>query len=382
MPFNRWSLFVRPIRRQTVPPCRRLAAGLVIMGACALGACGRHTASSPSATVKIAYIGLTCEAPLFAAYENGFFKDEGVNAEMVKVDWSTMREGLGAGQADATHTLITYVLKPLEQGLDVRMTGGVHKGCLKIQAGIKTSIRTLADLKGKRIGIQNMGSPPYLFACRVLADHALDPKDIEWRIYPASELELALDKGDIDAVANSEPIGSLLLAHDKVRTISDQSTDSPYKDEFCCVTVVSGKFLARDPAGAAKVTRAILKAAKWVSVNPTAAARLSVDKKWLSSSVELNALALSQLHYQPSVSEARESVIQVARALKQEKLLAAGTDPDALAQRAFAPLDGVSDQWLQSLEVEKVAGGGKFMPQDPLSITLTGLASCCSKNIQ
>ena len=36
-------------------------------------------------------------------------------------------------------------------------------------------------------------------------------KDITWKVYPAGELGLAIDKGEIDAVANAEPIGSLLL---------------------------------------------------------------------------------------------------------------------------------------------------------------------------
>jgi len=38
-------------------------------------------------------------------------------------------------------------------------------------------------------------------------------------------------------------------------------------------------------------------------------------------------------------------------------MLNASTDVDELAKRAFAHLDGVSDQWLDSLQVEKVAGG-------------------------
>jgi len=347
----------------------------------ALAGCDGGKASTDN-KVKIAYIGLTCEAPLFSAFENGFFKEEGLDAEMVKVDWSTMREGLGAGKCDATHTLITYVLKPVEQGLDVRMTGGVHKGCLKIQAGLNTSIQTIADLKGKRIGVQNMGSPPYLFTTRVLADNHINANDVEWRVYPASEMELALDKGEIDAVANSEPVGSLLLDHQKVRTIVDQSVQAPYKDEFCCVTVVSGSFAKRNPAGAAKVTRAILKGAAWVSANPSAAAKLSVEKNWLASSYELNALALSKLHYEPSVGNARDSVLAVAKALKSEGLLNDSTDPAELARRAFLPLDGVSDDWVKSIKVEKVADGGLFAKPSGMLITLTGLASCCAKNIQ
>ena len=35
-----------------------------------------------------------------------------------------------------------------------------------------------------------------------------------------------------------------------------------------------------------------------------------------------------------------------------------------LAQRAFAHLDGVSDEWLENLEVEKVAGGQVPADQD------------------
>ena len=33
-----------------------------------------------------------------------------------------------------------------------------------------------------------------------------------WRVFPAGELGLALEKGEVDAVADSEPIGTLLLA--------------------------------------------------------------------------------------------------------------------------------------------------------------------------
>ena len=66
-------------------------------------------------------------------------------------------------------------------------------------------------------------------------------------------------------------LGSILAAQANVRTIADQAVDAPYRDEYCCATVVSGKFAANNPAGAAKVTRALLKGAMWVDRNPTAA---------------------------------------------------------------------------------------------------------------
>src|SRR5688572_21122383 len=85
--------------------------------------------------VKLAYLGLTCEAAMFVAKEKGFFEEEGLDVEFVKTDWDGLRDGLGLGRFDANYTLIMYLLKPIEQGLDVKITGGVHSGCLRVQAG-------------------------------------------------------------------------------------------------------------------------------------------------------------------------------------------------------------------------------------------------------
>lgn len=350
-----------------------ILAGFLSAGACKKG--GAETAGK----VRIAYIGLTCEAPIFVAYEKGFFKDEGIDVQLVKTDWDSMKDGLGLGRFDATHTLVAYVLKPIEQGLDVKITGGIHKGCLRIQAGLKTNIRRIEDLRGKRIATGNMGSPPFLFANRALAAHGMDPtRDVVWVVYPQDAFELALANGQIDAVADSEPMGTLLLEHGKVRTILDEALDAPYKDEFCCVVSLSGRFAAADPAKAAKVTRAMMKGAKWVGVNPTAAAKLSVEKHYLASTVEFNAAAISKLTYDPSVSSCRASLDEQARDLKRSGLLNASTDPADLVRRAWLPLDGVTDQWIQSLTIDKVAGGGPMDPQRALE-ALLGAKPCCNK---
>ncbi len=51
----------------------------------------------------------------------------------MKTDWDGLQDGLGLGRFDANYTLIMYLLKPIEQGLDVKITGGVHSGCLRVQ---------------------------------------------------------------------------------------------------------------------------------------------------------------------------------------------------------------------------------------------------------
>jgi NitT/TauT family transport system substrate-binding protein len=318
----------------------------------------QKSAGAASNKVRIGYIGLTCEAPIFTAVEKGFFKDEGLEVSLVKCQWANYKDVLALGGFDVTHHLVMYFLKPLEQGLDVKFTGGIHRGCLRVQAGVNSSIRTIKDLRGKRIGVPGMGTPPFIFATRVLGANGIDAeKEITWLVFPAGELGLALDKGQVDAVADSEPIGSMLVEQGKVKNIADQATDSPYKDEYCCAVIVNGKYLAANPKSSAAATRALLRAAKWVEANPAAAARLSVEKGYLASTIEQNAVSISHISYVPSVSGAATAVKLAAAEMRKSGMLAASTDADELARKAFVSLEGVTDEWLQALPVEKVAGG-------------------------
>src|SRR5438128_8795318 len=295
--------------------------------------------------VKVGFIGLTCEAPIYTAYEKGFFKDEGLEPELVKCSWANYKDNLALGSYDITHYLVMYFLKPIEQGLDVRFLGGVHTGCLRVQTGVNSPIHKIQDLKGKSIGVPGMGTPPSVLATRVFGTHGVDPgKDITWKVFPAGELGLALKKGEVDAVANAEPIGTLLIAQGIARNVEgmDEATDMPYANEYCCEIIANGKWIDANPDSAARATRAILRGAVWVQQNPKAAAALAIEKKYLASTVELNTVALSRLKYIPSVKVAEETLYTAAREMREAKMLSPTTDTDALAKRAFHHLVGVT----------------------------------------
>src|SRR5438270_11472216 len=87
--------------------------------------------------IRVGYIGLTCEAPIFTAVEKGFFKEEGLDVELVRCEWATYKDALALGRFDVRHHLVRYFLKPIEQGLDVKFTGGIHRGCLRVPAGMQ-----------------------------------------------------------------------------------------------------------------------------------------------------------------------------------------------------------------------------------------------------
>src|SRR5438045_1457058 len=111
-----------------------------------LSACDKKAESGESMKVRVGYIGLTCEAPIFTAVEKGFFKEEGLDVSLVRCEWANYKDVLALGGYDVTHHLVMYFLKPVEQGLDVKFTGGIHRGCLRVQAATKGNINMIKDL--------------------------------------------------------------------------------------------------------------------------------------------------------------------------------------------------------------------------------------------
>ncbi len=348
----------------------KLSVGVALLGSVALTSCNKgdkpaEVTAEGLTKIKIGYIGLTCEAPLFVAKEKGFFKEEGLEAEMVKCEWAQFKDVLGLGGFHVAHQPVMMFLKPIEQGMDVKMTAGVHLGCLRVQAPINGNINSIADLKGKRIGVPGMGTPPFIFANRVLGDNGINPqKDVEWRVFPSAELGLALEKGEVDAIANAEPIGTLLLSEKKVKTIADQAKDKPYAGEFCCAILMNGKYVANNEKASAAATRAILKGGKWVETNPRAAARLGILKGYVASNPELNTQILGQLRYVPSISGGEHAVRAAAESMKRVEMLSSTTDTEKLSNSVFVKFDGVTDEWIEKLEVEKVAYGQLPADQD------------------
>ena len=345
-----------------LPSLARFLA-LAVVGTALLGGCKSKTAQAEKSAdgrtkIKVGYIGLTCEAPLYVAYEKGYFKEMGLDAELVKCEWGQFKDLVGTGSIHVVHQPIMAFLKPIEEGLDVKLTAGIHRGCLRVQAPLGGNIKTVQDLKGKRIGVPGMGTPPFIFANRVLGDNGIDPRnDVEWKVFPSSELGLALEKGEVDAIANSEPIGLLLLADKRVQNIADQTLVEPYASEYCCGVIVNGKYADINPDATAAVTKAIMKGAKWVETNPRAAAVMSVEKKYIASNPELNAEALGRLRYVPSIAGGKEAIRGAAEGMKRAGILKPDMDIDNAMKKIYREYPGVNDEWLKDQEVEKVAMG-------------------------
>jgi NitT/TauT family transport system substrate-binding protein len=86
----------------------RKAFAISLCGVLLLTGCGEktQTLATPAGErmkIRVGYIGITCEAPIYSAVENGFFKEEGLDVELVKCEWANYKDVLALGGYDRKH---------------------------------------------------------------------------------------------------------------------------------------------------------------------------------------------------------------------------------------------------------------------------------------
>jgi NitT/TauT family transport system substrate-binding protein len=192
-----------------------------------------------------------------------------------------------------------------------------------------------------------MAASGTVIAQRYLAELGIgvsaDNLEVEWLIYPSTELPLALERGQVDAIALGDPTAYIVESEGKGVAIINSATDDYLKDEFCCAIAASTSLVARHPEAAAKFTRAIQKAARFVQENPDETARLMDEKKFVAGDPRTNAAILKTYSYRASVSEAEVAIARNARDLQRIKLVSDDVNVDALVRNTFVALPGVPD---------------------------------------
>lgn len=311
-----------------------------------LTGCSPKSVATTSATgpkkVKIGYSGGACEAFIFGAFEKGLFKEEGLDVELVKVDFDTLKESLATGKIDASSGMVMKWVKPFEQGVDAVFTAGIHTGCIQILVKENSNIKSIADLKGKVIANNGMGDGPMILASRALAHAGLDfKKDVQWKAYPASELEGVLNRGEADAIALTDPMAEMVITKGSGIKLLDTAHDMPYHDEYCCMATISGKLYRSDPETAAAITRGMMKGAQWVQEHQAEAAELIIEKKYIPGDPALVTRLLKSYNYIPSVAGGEKAVDNAVREMKAIGVLDPSTDGEQLKKKIFVPLSGV-----------------------------------------
>jgi NitT/TauT family transport system substrate-binding protein len=296
------------------------------------------SAGKPKELTKltVSYAGGTCEAPVYVAYHKGFFKDEGLDVSLIKADFEQLKTGLAVGKIDASVGNFAW-FKPVEQGLKVKLTGGIHAGCISLVAPPNSGIKDIKGLKGKTIGVDAIGGGPQIILSIELKKQGIDPKkDVQWKAFPPPQLTTAVDKKEIDAFIVWDPFSTEAVKKKNYVSLLDIAADEPYKSGFCCYVTVSDRLLEEDPDAAASYTRAILKAADWVGKNPEKTSRLELDNKYVSANLNENTERIKAYVWKPGVNTAADNIKFFIHEQKLQGILDPSTDENALFDRIFA----------------------------------------------
>ena len=187
-----------------------------VLGLAGCGESGKPAASTAAAKVdnvkvKVGYSPSLCQAPIFVAYEKGYFKDAGLDPELVKVDGATANESLGSGKVDMEITLVSKTIHPLQNGLPVKGTTGVHFGCVRAITRPDSGIKDVKDLKGKRIGVAGLADTGTVIIQRALKHEGIgvtpDNMEVEFVVVDRNSLPQALSSGQVDAIVMTDPVG-------------------------------------------------------------------------------------------------------------------------------------------------------------------------------
>jgi NitT/TauT family transport system substrate-binding protein len=105
-------------------------------------------------SLKVGYLPVTGHAKFFVAQEQGLFKEEGLDVQLV--EFANSADGLNAVVADKLDIGAFGTTAPLvhyAKGSDLKIIGGImgEDAAIVIRPENAQTIRTIADLKGKKV---------------------------------------------------------------------------------------------------------------------------------------------------------------------------------------------------------------------------------------
>ena len=182
-------------------------------------------------------------------------------------------------------------------------------------------IRTLADLKGKKIAATK-GTDPYLFLLRALKTVGLQRQDIEHIGLQHADGRVALEQGKVHAWAGLDPHMAASELEGGSRLIYRNVAFNTYG-----FLNVREDFLAARGPETARVIKTYERARAWVRANPTEAAKILSQEGKVSLPVALLQIKLRSDFGNPQPSGEHIRALQVAAPiLRDEGLVKPGTD--------------------------------------------------------
>jgi NitT/TauT family transport system substrate-binding protein len=228
-------------------------------------------------TIRLAKNQTICIAPQYVVSD--LLSAEGItNVVYVQSDGGVEQaKAVANGDLDFTLHFSGPLLLQIDRGLRTTILAGIHVGCFELFA--KEGIRSVADLKGRTVGIQALETSQHIFLSAMATLVGLNPtKDIEW-VTSASVKPIELfAEGKIDAFLGFPPEPQRLRAQNIGHVIVNSAQDRPWSQYFCCMLAGNREFVRKNPMATKRVVRAMLRATDLCVSEPALVAQRMVDR--------------------------------------------------------------------------------------------------------
>ena len=250
----------------------------LIAGAVAAAALPRlvlaQAIEKPKVTIAVGGKNLFYYLPLTIAEQLGYFKDEGLDATIV--DFAGGSRALAAvvgGSADVVSGAFEHTVNMQFKGQPMRafvLQGAAPQIVLGVNPKTLPNFKSVADLKGKKIGVTAPGSSTNIMANFVLAKAGLKPSDVSIiGVGASSGAVAAMRSGQIDAMSNLDPVITLLrrsgdlqiVADTRIVAESEKIFDGPMPGG--CLYAPQ-PFIDKNPNTVQAMTNAMVRANKWI----------------------------------------------------------------------------------------------------------------------
>ena len=227
--------------------------------------------------------------PVILASAAGYFAEEGLDVKVSIAPGQRVYEALLAQDADLIAVSYGSMMKINQQGKAVSSVINITRNCL-FHLVAQAEIKSLQDLKGKRIGVPKVGEEVTAVIRAALARQGMDPdNDVKWvSVGIQGTMIAAMKRGEIDAVgAVGEWRDHLLRAVPGTHVLIDYSSATDLEKYLgekaypLAHVQMTKTFIDENPETVQRVVNAVLKSLNFINTHtPDECIDVVKDKYW------------------------------------------------------------------------------------------------------
>ena len=213
--------------------------------------------------------------PLSVAERKGYFKDEGLEVEIPDfAGGAKALQALVGGSADMVSGAYEHTINMVAKKQPIKavvLQAKYSSIVLLLPKDKAAKYKNGKDLKGLKIGVTAPGSSTNMFVNNLLAKEGLKPTDVAIvGVGTGSGAFAAMEKGEIDAMSNLDPVISQLEATGKYVAVADSRTEKGMKDIYggdyhASVIYITDEYIKKNPRTVQAVVNAMVRADKWIA---------------------------------------------------------------------------------------------------------------------